>query len=103
MSDQLTIALDAMGGDAAPRMVISGANIARRRHPQVQYLLFGREVEVEPLLAKMPRLKAVTTLFHTDDVVGAEDKPSVALRSGRASSMRLAIDAVRDGRASGIV
>ncbi|MHA1600795.1 MAG: phosphate acyltransferase PlsX [Alphaproteobacteria bacterium] len=103
MSDQLTIALDAMGGDAAPRMVISGANIARRRHPQVQYLLFGREVEVEPLLAKMPRLKAVTTLVHTDDVVGAEDKPSVALRSGRASSMRLAIDSVRDGRAAGIV
>ncbi len=39
-----------MGGDAAPRMVISGANIARRRYPQVDYLIFGREAEVVPLL-----------------------------------------------------
>jgi phosphate acyltransferase len=103
VSDRLTIALDAMGGDSAPRMVVSGANIARRRHPQVNYLMFGREADVAPLLSKMPRLKAVTTLVHTDDVVGAEDKPSVALRSGRASSMRLAIDAVRDGTAAGVV
>lgn len=103
MSDRLTIALDAMGGDSAPRMVVSGANIARRRHPQVHYLMFGREADVAPLLGKMPRLKAVTTLVHTDDVVGAEDKPSVALRSGRGSSMRLAIDAVRDGAAAGVV
>lgn len=103
MSDQLTIALDAMGGDAAPRMVISGANIARHRHPQVHYLLFGREEQIAPLLGKMPRLQAVTTLIHTDDVVGAEDKASVALRAGRASSMRLAINSVKDGRAAGIV
>jgi len=92
-----------MGGDSAPRMVVSGANIARRRHPQVKYMMFGREADVAPLLSKMPRLKAVTTLVHTDDVVGAEDKPSVALRSGRTSSMRLAIDAVRDGTAAGMV
>jgi len=103
VSGRLTIALDAMGGDSAPRMVVSGANIARRRHPQVHYLMFGREADVAPLLSKMPRLKAVTTLVHTDEVVGADDKPSVALRSGRGSSMRLAIDAVRDGAAAGVV
>ncbi len=44
VSDRLTIALDAMGGDAAPRMVITGANIARRRYPKVDFLIFGREV-----------------------------------------------------------
>jgi len=103
VSDRLTIALDAMGGDAAPRMVISGANIALRRYPQVSYLVFGREDRIAPLLEKMPRLKAITTLIHTDDVVGAEDKPAVALRAGRASSMRLAIDSVQDGRAAGVV
>jgi len=92
-----------MGGDAAPRMVISGANIARNRNPRVHFLLFGREDQVAPLLEKMPRLKAVTTLIHTDDVVGAQDKPSVALRAGRASSMRLAINSVQDGRATGVV
>ncbi|MEE8500156.1 MAG: phosphate acyltransferase PlsX [Kiloniellales bacterium] len=103
MSDRLTISLDAMGGDAAPRMVLSGANIARRRYPQVEFLMFGREIEIAPLLDRMKRLKAVTTLVHTDDVIGADDKPSVALRGGRNSSMRLAINAVHDGRAVGVV
>jgi glycerol-3-phosphate acyltransferase PlsX len=92
-----------MGGDAAPRMVVSGANIARRRHPQVDFLMFGREEEVGPLLGRMKRLKAVTTLVHTDDVVGSDDKPSAALRGGRNSSMRLAINAVHEGRAGGVV
>jgi len=103
VSDRLTIALDAMGGDAAPRMVVRGANIARRRHPQVNYLMFGRESEVMPLLNRSRGLKAVTTFVHTDDVVSSEDKPSVALRTGRNSSMRLAINAVRDGQAFGVV
>ena len=103
MSDRLTIALDAMGGDAAPRVVVSGANIARRRYPQVEFLMFGREIEIAPLLDRMKRLKAVTTFVHTDDVIGADDKLSVALRGGRNSSMRLAINAVHDGRAVGVV
>ena len=92
-----------MGGDAAPRMVISGANIARRRYPMVDFLIFGREAEVVPLLNRSKRLQAVSTFVHTDDVVGPEDKPSIALRSGRQSSMRLAINAVRDGSAVGVV
>ena len=100
VSDRLTIALDAMGGDAAPRMVISGANIARRRYPQVDFLIFGREAEVGPLLDRKKRLRAVSTFVHTDDMVGSEDKPSIALRSGRNSSMHLAINAVQDGRAA---
>ena len=92
-----------MGGDTAPRLVVRGANLARRRHPDVDFLMFGREAEVQPLLDRLKRLKAVTTLVHTDDVVGSDDKPSVALRAGRNSSMRLAINAVQEGRADGVV
>ncbi len=99
----LTIALDAMGGDAAPRMVVSGANIARERFPDVRFLMVGREAEVAPLLRRLPKLRAVTTLVHTDDVVLADAKPSVALRAGRNSSMRLAINAVQEGKAAGVV
>ena len=103
MGDRLTIALDAMGGDAAPRMVVRGANLARRRHPDVRFLMFGREGEVRPLLDRLKRLKAITTLVHTDDVVSSDEKPSVALRGGRNSSMRLAINAVHEGKADGVV
>ncbi len=103
MKDKITIALDAMGGDAAPRIVVAGANIARERLPQVEFLMFGRASEVEPLLDKMERLKAVTTLVHTDDIVRGDERPSIALRSGRNSSMRLAINAVKEGDAHGVV
>lgn len=103
MSERVTIALDAMGGDSAPRVVVSGANIARERYPDVDFLMFGRENEVRPLIDKMDKLKSVATLIHTEDAVRSDEKPSVALRSGRNSSMRLAINAVQDGRAAGVV
>ena len=103
MKDRMTIALDAMGGDNAPQVVVRGANIARQRHPQLSDLMFGRDCEIRPLLNKMSKLREVTTIVHADEVVRSDDKPSAALRSGRNSSMRLAINAVREGEADGVV
>jgi glycerol-3-phosphate acyltransferase PlsX len=99
----LALALDAMGGDHAPDMVVKGASIAQQRFPQVRFLLFGDSGRLEPLLDKAPRLKGVCTIHHTDQVVRADEKPSQALRSGRGSSMRLAINAVHEGTAAGVV
>jgi phosphate acyltransferase len=103
VSEGITIALDAMGGDQAPGMVVKGAEIALQRHPEAHFLLFGAEDEVGPLLAKAPRLANAVTLHPTSEVVADDAKPSLALRTGRQSSMRLAIDAVADGRADGVV
>jgi phosphate acyltransferase len=103
VSERLTIALDAMGGDHAPQMVIDGASLAHKRFPHVHYLLFGDEARLTPLLARAPALKAMSEIRHTPDFVANEDKPSVALRSGRRSSMRLAIDAVDNHDAAGVV
>ena len=103
MSEPITIALDAMGGDHAPDMVVRGANLARSRFPDAHFVLFGDEAKVQPLLARLPKLAKVCTIVHTDQVVGGEDKPSVALRTGRQSSMRLAINAVHDGKAAAVV
>lgn len=103
MSQRLIIALDAMGGDHAPDMVVAGADIARERHPDVRFLLVGDSARIEPLLAKRPALAAVTEVLHTEDAVAGDAKPSVALRAGRRSSMRLAIDAVAGGRAACVV
>ena len=103
MSDTITIAIDAMGGDRAPGMVLKGAEIALQRHPGVRYLLFGAEGKIRPLIAKLPNLSQVVTLCHTTEIVADDAKPSQALRTGRQSSMRLAIDAVADGQADGIV
>lgn len=92
-----------MGGDNAPQMVVRGANIARQRFPQLNFLLFGQEDKIKPLLSSMDKLKDVSSIVHTDDVVRSDEKPSVALRSGRKSSMRLAINAVHEGKAHGVI
>ncbi len=103
MSDSITIALDTMGGDRAPAMVLKGAEIALQRHPDVHFLLFGNERQLSRLMAKLPRLAKAAAVHHTDEAVADDAKPSVALRTGRRTSMRLAIDAVADGRAAGVV
>ncbi len=92
-----------MGGDKAPDMVVAGCEAAQERHPAVQFVLFGDEARISPLVAQTRHLKKSVRLVHTDEFVSGDAKPAVALRSGRKSSMRLAIDAVRDGEAAGIV
>jgi glycerol-3-phosphate acyltransferase PlsX len=92
-----------MGGDKAPDMVINAAALARVRLPHVRFLMFGDEARLAPLVEADPKLAEVTTIRHTPDVVSSEEKPSVALRSGRGSSMRLAIDAVSNGEAASVV
>jgi glycerol-3-phosphate acyltransferase PlsX len=103
VSEGITIALDAMGGDRAPGMVVRGAEIALQRRPDLHFLLFGDEDRVRPFLAKAPHLSSAVTLHHTNELVADDAKPSLALRTGRQSSMRLAIDAVAEGRADGVV
>lgn len=99
----LPLALDAMGGDNAPETVLRGAEMALVRHPSLRFLMFGRNDAVWPLLDDIPALKERTEFVHTESAVANHDKPSVAVRQGRQSSMRLAIDAVQEGKAFGVV
>jgi glycerol-3-phosphate acyltransferase PlsX len=92
-----------MGGDHAPDIVLNGANIARERFPQLHFLLFGPEPCIEQKLRRLPKLAKAASIHHTDEMVAADAKPSQALRAGRKSSMRLAIDAVAEGRAAAMV
>lgn len=103
MSEKIVIALDAMGGDHAPDIVVKGIELIRIRFPQARFLLFGDQIRLNPLLDQYPAVRKVCELRHTDEAIKSEDKPSHALRRGRRSSMRLAIDAVRDGEAGAIV
>jgi glycerol-3-phosphate acyltransferase PlsX len=103
VADSVAIALDAMGGDLAPGMVIKGANIARQRFPQARFLIFGNESRIQPLMKKVPHLAKVSSIRHTEIAVKAEDKPSAAARRARGSSMHLACEAVQSGEAAGVV
>ncbi len=91
-----------MGGDRAPDMVVQGLAIAAERHPGARFLLVGDQVRIDPLLKRYKRAAAACVVQHTPDVIKDDMKPTAALRS-RNASMRVAIDAVAEGRASGIV
>ncbi|TVR98715.1 MAG: phosphate acyltransferase PlsX [Rhodospirillales bacterium] len=99
----VTLSIDAMGGDHAPRMVIAGINRVVARYPDARFLLFGREPVLTPLLSRFNRVRQVAEVRHADEVVDPVAKPSAALRSGRATSMRHAIEAVACGEAEGVV
>ena len=74
MPGKVRIALDAMGGDHGASVILPGAEVSLLRHPDIEYLLFGNNAVLEPVLAGLPRLKAVSKVVHTE----------VSIRSRRA-------------------
>jgi glycerol-3-phosphate acyltransferase PlsX len=104
MGAPVTIALDAMGGDHGPSVVIPAAAMVSIRHPEARFLLVGDAARIEPELRAHPSLAAKSEVVHTDVAIAMDAKPSQALRKGRwKSSMWLALEAVRDGRADAAV
>jgi glycerol-3-phosphate acyltransferase PlsX len=100
MSKPVRIALDAMGGDFGPQVVVAGAALALERRPDSTFLFFGNEDAVRPLLDAHPKLAACSTLKHSDVAIKMDEKPTQALRLGRrTSSMWMAIEAVKTGEA----
>jgi phosphate acyltransferase len=96
MAHRVRIALDAMGGDHGPEVVVAGAQLALTRHPEIEFVFFGNAAMVTPLVDRYPVLKSASRITHAEFAVRMDDKPSQALRSGRRkSSMWLAIEAVR--------
>ena len=98
----MRIAIDAMGGDDAPSVVVNGTALAVRRDPGIVPCLVGDERQLAPLVGRHPCLKAAE-IVHTADAVAPDAKPSAALRTGKKSSMRLAVDMVDAGKADAVV
>ncbi|MFP3943826.1 MAG: phosphate acyltransferase PlsX [Alphaproteobacteria bacterium] len=103
MASDLTISVDAMGGDDAPAIVLEGVAISAERHPGVRFLLYGDEGAVTPLLKRHPVLRERVDVRHTSEVVAMHDKPSQVLRRGRATSMWRAIESVKEGEAASAI
>jgi glycerol-3-phosphate acyltransferase PlsX len=96
------IAIDCMGGDHGPSVTVPAALRFLADHPAARLILVGREEEVRLLLgaqAGEPRLRVV----HASEVVGMDESPAIALRNKKDSSMRVAINLVRNGEADACV
>src|SRR6476661_3325247 len=96
------IAVDAMGGDEAPRNIVDGA-LAAVRHFDLGVLLVGRADAVGAELERHDGDRARVRIVDAPDVVAMEESPSLALRRKPASSIRVAAEAVARGEASALV
>ncbi|MDD3517430.1 MAG: phosphate acyltransferase PlsX [Chromatiales bacterium] len=105
MNEHFTIALDAMGGDHGAEVVVPAAVKALDRYPDVHLILVGDEATIREYLqahktrADDSRLR----IRHATQVVGMDEPPAQALRSKKDSSMRVAINLVKDGTAHACV
>jgi glycerol-3-phosphate acyltransferase PlsX len=100
MATNITVSLDAMGGDEGVNLVIPGAAKALVRRPDLRFRIYGEQSVVEPVLARFPTVAAASIFEHCDYTVAMDEKPSQALRHGRRrSSMWRTIEAVKKGEA----
>ena len=103
MASPKTIALDAMGGDHGPEVLVPGAALSLERQPSASFIFFGQQARVEAVLTQYPALAARSRIVHTDHVISMDEKPSQALRRGKGSSMWLCLEAVKSGEADAAV
>ena len=97
------IAIDAMGGDSGPAAMLAGAARARRRDPSLQFVIYGDERAVAAELKRHGALPPDITLVNSPEAIAPSEKPSQAIRRARTTSMGMAINAVKEGKADAAV
>ena len=103
MTTPSRIAVDAMGGDEGIDVMLAGVAAARRRYEGMQFFLVGDEAQIREGLKTHPNLTAASEIVHAADVIRPDDKPSQAIRRAKTSSMGIAIDLVKQGKAGAAV
>ena len=98
-----TIGLDAMSGDLGAEVVVRAAGASLAAHPDLKLILTGDENELGPLVADIVGDNPRLSLRHASEVVEMTDAPAEAIRRKKDSSMRVAINLVRDGEADACV
>lgn len=99
MRKNMKIAIDAMGGDNAPKTVIEGAELAIQQFENLHITLVGNEVEIKKYLTNPERIK----ILHTEEVIEATDEPVRAVRRKKNASMVLMATEVAEGRADACI
>jgi phosphate acyltransferase len=103
MTISARIAVDAMGGDEGIAVMLAGAARARRRFDGMEFILVGDDAQIREGLKAHPNLAAASEIVHAEGVVASNEKPSQAIRRAKTTSMGIAIDLVKQGRAGAAV
>ena len=100
----MRIAIDVMSGDRVPRERLAGALRALRADETLHELLVGKAEEIAPGLDELPAsLKQRAEILPASQVISMDQAPRAAVRRGRDSSMRIAVNLVKEGRAAACV
>lgn len=100
----IAIAIDAMGGDHGPAVTVPAALAALKKQPDIKLILVGRRERLLPELAQHRADESVRlVVHHAPEVVEMDEPPAQALRSKKVSSMRIAIELVKQGEAQAAV
>ena len=98
----MKIAVDAMGGDFAPRTMVEGAVWAAQKH-NIKVVLVGDEDQVSKELSKHPTSKLPIYIHHAPHVVAMHESPSAVVRKMKDTSIKVAIDLAKTEDVSGVV
>jgi glycerol-3-phosphate acyltransferase PlsX len=100
----IRLAVDAMGGDHGPRVTVLAACSVLARVSDLHILIYGDQQQILPLLATVAApIRTRLVVHHTPEAIHMNDSVMVALRQKKQSSMRLALEAVREGHADACV
>jgi phosphate acyltransferase len=101
---EITLAIDAMGGDHGPQVIIPAALLALASEPDLSIILVGLTADIE---SELKALKAITgprlRIHHASELVGMDESPQGALKNKKDSSMRVAINLVKTGVANACI
>ncbi|CAN5502134.1 phosphate acyltransferase PlsX [soil metagenome] len=103
MATSSRIAVDAMGGDEGLAVMLAGVARARHRFEDMRFFLVGDEAAIREGLKAHPNLTAHSEIVHAPEVVAGGEKPSQAIRRAKTTSMGVAIDLVKQGKAGACV
>lgn len=102
----MIIAVDAMGGDGGPSVVLPGCSLFLKSQTSPQDLRFqfyGDESQIEKILNTDDVLSSVSSVHHSDRIITSDTAPASAIRHGRQSQLAMALQAVGDGKAHATV
>lgn len=104
MAVSSVISIDAMGGDLGVSVTVPGLALALKHLPAgVRFVLHGDEAQIGPELVRFPGLAGRSEVRHTDLTIASDEKPAVAVRRGRGSSMWNSLESVKSGEAAAAV
>ena len=102
MDNNITIAVDAMGGDGSPKKILEGINEHNKKSKNVNYLIFGDKNIIDTFIPKSLN-KTCYEIIDTKNKVEGKDTPLEAAKRGKNTSMWLSIESVKDKKADIVI